>query len=231
MKEYVRDVDYKHIIVDNSTDRNKRSLIKYICNSNHIEYISIPYSIEQKICKWLSYYGMSHGLALNWTYYHLLCQRRPKRFALLDHDIFPIRACNLTERLGDLDFCGVGRLRGEGWYLWPGWSIFRFDAVYSRNPNFQPYFNKSIYLDAGGGNFFQIYRYYKFKDLYFSRVDTHRIKRSKDLHDYNDIYHSDCIQYVDDNWLHLINGSNYCNLINKNSTVKKIMDNISYFQT
>lgn len=231
IKKYIKDENYTHVIVDNSPKREKRKLIKDICDANKVDYVAIPFSIEQRICKKCSLFGLSHGNALNWTFYHLIKQSKPKRFALLDHDIFPIRDCNLTECLGDLDFYGAGRERGNTWYIWPGWSIFRFDAIVSRQPNFQPVFLKDIYLDAGGGNYFQIYRHYELNHSYFPKVKTYRIKQSKDLFAHDEIYHSDCVQFVGNDWLHIINGSNYCKLKDKDALVEKIINNISYFQS
>ena len=108
---------------------------------------------------------------------------------------------------------------------------FRFDAIVSRQPNFQPFFLKYRYLDAGGGNYLQIYRHYELNYSFFAKVKTYRIKQSKDLFAHDEIYHSDCVQFVDNNWLHIINGSNYCKLKDKDALVEKILNNISLFQS
>lgn len=58
-----------------------------------IDYIRIPYLMTL-----LFHYqiAVSHGAALNWIYYHYLREKRPMRFSLLDHDIFPARDFNMT---------------------------------------------------------------------------------------------------------------------------------------
>ncbi|MBQ5511120.1 MAG: hypothetical protein IIT94_08305, partial [Prevotella sp.] len=94
IKKYIKDENFTHVIVDNSPKREKRKLIKDICDANKVDYVAIPFSIEQRICNYFSLFSHSHGNALNWTFYHLIKQSKPKRFALLDHDIFPIRDCN-----------------------------------------------------------------------------------------------------------------------------------------
>lgn len=230
VRKHVKDANYQLLIVDNSTDKTKRKKIQDVCTQHGIEYIPIPLTLRQKICKNLKWGGMSHGLALNWTFYHVICNRQPKYFALLDHDIFPVKDCNLTERLGDLDFFGVRRDRGKYWYLWPGWSIFNFDAIATKSPNFQPYFTKSDYLDSGGGNYFKIYNNYALSTIPFPNGKTQRLKKTKGLSVWNDVYHCDCIQMIDDCWLHIINGSNYCHLPGKDATIKKIIDNIHIFE-
>jgi hypothetical protein len=230
IKKHVKDPHYKLLIVDNSTNNATRKNIQDVCSCNQIEYFPIPFTFRQKACKMLKWNGMSHGLALNWTFYHVLYNKRPKYFTLLDHDIFPVKDCNLTERFGGLQFFGVRRERGNYWYLWPGWAIFNFDAIVEKNPNFQPYFTKKTYLDSGGGNYFKIYHNYAINTIPFPNVKTHRLKKTKGLSTWNDVYHSDCIQFIDDCWLHVINGSNYCHFAGKDDTVKKILNNIHLFE-
>ncbi|MBQ6209025.1 MAG: glycosyltransferase family 2 protein [Prevotella sp.] len=230
VRKHVKDPNYQLIIIDNSPNKTKRKKIQTICKECQIEYIPVPYSFRQKFCKFFRWGGMSHGLALNWAFYHVLCQKNPKRIALLDHDIFPIKDCNLTERLGGLDFFGVPRKRDKYWYLWPGWSLFNFDAIVDRYPNFQPYSTKTTYLDSGGGNYFKIYHNYAINTIPFPSVKTHRLKKTKGFSTWNDVYHSDCIQFIDECWLHVINGSNYCHLAGKDNTIRKIVDNINLFE-
>lgn len=230
VKKHVKDPHYQLLIVDNSTDKTKRKKIQDVCSHHQIEYISIPFTFRQKVCKLFKWGGMSHGLALNWSFYHVIYHKRPKYFALLDHDIFPINDCNLTERLSGLDFFGVRRERDKYWYLWPGWSLFNFDAIVDRHPNFQPHFTKTTYLDSGGGNYFKIYQNYAINTIPFPNVKTHRLKKTEGLWTWNDVYHSDCIQFIDDSWLHVINGSNYCHFAGKDDMVRKIINNIHLFE-
>lgn len=230
VKKHIKDPHYQLLVVDNSTDKTIRKKIQDVCSHHQIEYISMPFTFRQKVCKWFKWGGMSHGLALNWTFYHILYHRKPKYFALLDHDIFPIKDCNLTETIGELHFYGVRRDREDYWYLWPGWSIFNFEAIDKKNPNFQPYFTKTTYLDSGGGNYFKIYNNYAINTIPFPQVKIHRLKITKGISVWNDVYHRDCIQFIDGSWLHIINGSNYCHLPGKDDTVRKILDNIYLFE-
>jgi hypothetical protein len=89
----IRDSDYQYVVADNSLNRKKREAIKEVCMQQGIDYIRIPYLMTL-----LFHYqiAVSHGAALNWIYYHYLREKRPMRFSLLDHDIFPVRDFNMT---------------------------------------------------------------------------------------------------------------------------------------
>ena len=155
----IKDPVYQHVVVDNSLSKKKRKLIKDVCMQHDIEYIQIPYLIT------LLFHhqpGISHGAAINWLYYHYLRVKKPLRFSLLDHDIFPVRNCNMTLTLGNSDFYGVSRVFGEEWYLWPGFCIFNYDA-FTKEPDFLPIYTKysnKNYLDTGGGNYMRFYYKY-----------------------------------------------------------------------
>ena len=53
------------------------------------------------------------------------------------------------------------------------------------------------------------------KNVDFLHTKTYRIKKTQELKSYNDIYHGDCIQIIDNAWLHIINGSNYAHINGK----------------
>lgn len=221
----IKDSDYQYVVADNSLNRKKRKAIKEVCMQQGIEYIRIPY-----LMTFLFHYqiAVSHGAALNWIYYHYLREKRPMRFSLLDHDIFPVRDFNMTTTLGPRDFYGVSRIKDEEWYLWPGFSIFKYDA-FTTGPDFLPRYTKKNFLDTGGGNYRQFYCRYDLKDVAFSQMKTIRIKNSKELVRRCDIYHSDYVQIIDDAWLHLINGSNYANIKGKDDVIEKTLADVGFF--
>lgn len=229
LKRYVRDDGYRHIVVDNSPCRKIRQQIKETCEREQVDYVGMPPFIDNMISHRLFGNGLSHGAALNWMYYHILKTNKPDKFVLLDHDVFPFKECSLMDRLGDRDFCGVERNTGEGWYLWPGWCLFRYDAIEKCKPNFLPVFAEDVYLDSGGGNYERLYCHYELKDVDFPDVETKRIKKTEGLHSHNDIYHGDCIQYIDHTWLHIINGSNCAHIQGKEKFVDYIIDNLEKF--
>lgn len=226
VKLRVKDENYMHVVVDNSPNKRARKQIEEICDREKVGYVPVPMFIDKLIFHRIFGYGLSHGAALNWMFFHFLKQQKPVRFALIDHDVFPMADYSFIDKLGDRDFYGVERIRGNGWYVWPGWCIFRFTPISACHPNFLPYFMQETYLDAGGGNFPRFYSHYDLITIEFPPVVTKRIKRSKELSTYNDIYHGDCVQLIDNKWLHLINGSNCAKIPGKVKLVDKMIDNL-----
>ena len=224
VRRYIKDERIKHVIVDNSPKRAARKRIKDLCERNKNEYVPVPLYIDKLISHTLFGNGLSHGAALNWMFYHFLMQRKPIRFALIDHDVFPLKDYSFIDKLGKRDFYGVERVKEKGWYLWPGWCIFKYDVIAEKQPNFLPIIVGNVYLDAGGGNYLQFYRQYNLGAIDFPKVDTIRIKQTRGLTAYNDIYHGDCIQCIDHAWLHLINGSNCAKIPGKEKLVNKMID-------
>lgn len=227
VKKYVKDVSFKHVIVDNSPDKGVRRDIQRTCERENVEYIGVPMYINKLMSCKLFGYGLSHGAALNWTFYHFLKQRNPQYLVLLDHDVFPLKEYSFYEKLGKRVFYGVERNMGAGWYLWPGWSVFRFEVMRGKKLDFLPIFMGDTYLDAGGGNYKQLYCHYNINDIIFPVVKTKRVRKTKGLNTYVDIYHGDCIQYIDDSWMHIINGSNYAKISGKDNYVNQILEGLA----
>ncbi len=225
IRDNIKDEDYLYMVVDNSTNKQKRLAIKQICHKYGISYIAVPKTIcflTRHQC------AVSHGAALNWIYYHFLRKMKPKRFALIDHDIFPVKPYNMTSALGEKDFYGVLRSSGDEWYLWPGWCIFNF-AKFTTNPNFEPIYTKKNFLDTGGSNYPRYYYKYNMQDILFPVVKTWRYKKTEGLNRHCDILHSDYIQTVGDSWLHIINGSNYANISGKEDMINQVLSDIEQF--
>lgn len=229
VKKYGKDENYRHIIVDNSSKRSVRKQIKTICECEGVDYVGVPLYIDKLISHRLFGNGLSHGAALNWMFYHVLIPNKPERFALLDHDVLPLKEFSLNEKLGPRDFYGVERNMGVGWYLWPGWCVFKYDVVEKCKPNFLPVFVDGVYLDSGGGVFEPLYSQYSFKNIGFPEVITKRVKRTEGLHKHNDIYHGDCLQYINHTWLHIINGSNCAHIRGKEEFVDYVIDHLEKF--
>ena len=225
IKENIKDENYHYMVVDNSTNRKKRKDIEEVCHKFGIGYIPIPLVI----CFLTKYQcAVSHGAALNWFYYHVLRKMKPKRFAFIDHDIFPVKSYNLTSALGEKDFYGVRRSGNGEWYLWPGWCIFNY-TKFTTKPNFEPIFTKKSFLDTGGSNYSRYYYKFDIQDVSFPVVKTWRYKKTEGLNRHCDILHSDYIQTVDESWLHLINGSNYANIPGKDDMINHVLSDMTQF--
>lgn len=221
----IKDPNYRYVVFDNSLKRKKRKAIKAVCMQYNIEYIQIPYLITVLFQYQVA---ISHGAALNWIYYNYLRVMQPLRFSIIDHDIFPVRKYDMTLALGNKDFYGVSRVFDGEWYLWPGFCIFSYDD-FTTKPDFLPRYTKKNFLDTGGGIYKHYYCNYPLKDVVFPVVKNIRIKKSKELVRWCDIYHNDYVQIIDDAWLHLINGSNYAKIEGKDDFIKKTLADIGSF--
>lgn len=226
VKRHVCNATFQHIIIDNSSNKAKRKAIKTVCNEMGVEYISVPRRITQLTLNTLFYPSYSHGAALNWAYHHIIRSRHPELFVFLDHDIIPIKAYDFIAALGTQNFYGVERTREHGWYLWPGWCVFRLDSIFDKQVDFSPIYIKHSYLDTGGRNFLTIFHHHKPSDLRFASSETRRIRKTPTIHTYNDIYHSDCIQLIDKAWIHIVNGSNYAHIKGKEAMVNQLLEKI-----
>ncbi|GAB6976056.1 hypothetical protein JCM15124A_09630 [Prevotella falsenii] len=229
IKQHITDKGFKHIIADNSAKKQKRGLIKNVCQEEGVDYIALPRYIHRLAFHRIFWDGMSHGAALNWVFYHIINAIKPNFFTFLDHDLLPFQNYNLSETIGEKNFIGVERLRDGGWYLWPGFSIYNYEYAVQKKPDFLPIFQKGFFLDAGGGNYLKMFKEYDPKTVDFLHSKTYRIKKTQDLKSYNDIYHGDCIQIIDNAWLHIINGSNYAHINGKEQTVKEVIENIKKY--
>ena len=229
IKQHIKDKEFKHIIVDNSSKETKRKLIKYICKKENIDYIAIPKYIHRLSFHRIFWDGISHGAALNWAFYHIINKIKPSFFTFIDHDLLPFQNYNLVETIGERNFIGVKRLRDGGWYLWPGFSIYNYEYAIQKKPDFLPIFQRVFFLDAGGGNYSKIFQECNMKNVDFLHTKTYRIKKTQELKSYNDIYHGDCIQIIDNAWLHIINGSNYAHINGKEQIIREVIENIKRF--
>lgn len=241
VKRYCMDPSYKHVIVDNSTNKKARKSIEDICSRNFIDYIPVP-QLPNKLSRTrFFWYCASEGIALNW-FWNILMQKykdavgvnesgkksinHPRYFAIIDHDLLPFKDFSLVEKISGKDFYGVDRHRDDTWYLWPGYLMLDLDAVKSRDIDFMPCFVGKTFLDTGGRNWHALYKDYQRKPEMFAKDKTIRLDNTKELRSQNDIYHRDCIQIIDGAWVHLVNGSNYAKLKGKDKFMMKVIRNL-----
>ena len=225
IKTNIKDQNYRYMVGDNSTSSTKRRAIRQVCQKYGIDYIAVP----RIICFLTNnQVAVSHGAALNWVYYHVLRKMKPRHFAIIDHDIFPVKPYNMSSAVSEQDFYGVSRIFNGEWYLWAGWCIFDFDK-FTAKPDFLPLYTKKNFLDTGGGNYQRFYRRYEVGNISFPAVRSLRYKKTEGLKRHSDIYHSDYIQIVDESWLHVINGSNWANIPGKEDVISQILTGIDQF--
>mgnify|MGYP004615241357 FL=1 len=216
LQKFIRD-SYTRIIVDNSTDRNKRKELYRYCLENNIAYIGLPKNLLNKIgCSY------SHAMALNYTWKHVIMQRRPFAFGWLDHDLFPTRPVSILKKLAHQPIYGPLRQRGDEWYLSAIMSFFQFSFVHGKRFDCMPVIPSTEYLDSGGGNWYSLYSHLNRDTLVFPTECIEYLREGNDRY-------SDCLEFFDDKlWLHTINGSLYKVVHNneKNNLVKQRLDRI-----
>lgn len=151
------------VVLDNSTDRTAAEQIAAICRSERVAYVRLRHGfIDSRSA------SRSHGAALNWAYRRLVRRLRPPVFAFLDHDCFPIRPVDLPALVAGQPVYGQLVARANGWYLWPGFCVFRWSAVADRRLDFrQDWF---LGLDTGGANWGRLYSGLDRSRLRFARA-------------------------------------------------------------
>lgn len=224
MKEFIKDKNYCHIIVDNSSIKAKRIAIAKVCDKENITYIPIPDIISCRISNISG--GFSHGTAMNWAYYNVVSVMKPDYFGFIDHDLFPVENYCIMEKLYGQDLYGTLRNRMKGWYLWAGFCFYKYAFIKDIQMNFSPKVFHSEYFDTGGANHSLLYRYHDHKKLRFSSYTTLRIQNFKaDIYQDNQVFHNDCIQIIDDSWMHIVHASCINDKILQKNKIENVLCN------
>lgn len=151
------------VVVDNSTDEAAAARIATVCRDASVAYVRLRHGPTDPRSA-----SRSHGVALNWAYRRLVRRLEPPVFAFIDHDCFPIQPVDLAALVADQPIYGQIQTRANGWYLWPGFSVFRWSAVAHRRLDFrQDWF---LGLDTGGANWRRLYRELDRDRLRFARA-------------------------------------------------------------
>lgn len=153
---YVPDALY--IVADNTPDDAQAAAIAEVAAKFSVPYLRLPANPTNVPSR-------SHGLALNWIWHNVIRPGEPEVFGFLDDDMFPTGPHDPFAALTDQDFFGVIRpgvstvsIDAAGrWFLWAGFSMFRFAGVRHKPLDFsQDWF---LGLDTGGGNWEVLYRH------------------------------------------------------------------------
>jgi hypothetical protein len=192
------------IIADNSSDKNKRDIIKIMCEQEKICYIDLPKNPRTQV-------NLNHSLSLNWIYYNIIKEEQPFAFGFIDHDIFPLSKIDIKEKLNTYDAYGLKQERNrdniQAWYLWAGFCFYRTAYLNSFKPNFSSVvisnWKNGIGLDTGGGNFERIYKNSNIKVLFAKKqIDSNGSE-------------------IIDNWMHIAKAS-FKNQNDIDNIIKKI---------
>ena len=195
LQKFITD-KFTHIVVDNSTDKNVRKEIYAFCKKEGIAYIGLPKTLLNLVGG-----SYSHAMSINYVYRHIIRKRKPYAFGIIDHDIFPTKPISIFEKLYQQPIYGPLRHRDRWWYLSAIMSFFRFDFVENKKMDFMPVTPEKIYLDSGGGNWYDLYSHLDLSQLSFPDEEIVPLREGGDRH-------ADSLEYFDHrHWLHTINGS------------------------
>ncbi len=218
-----------HIICDNSNMEERAKQIKDVCVKHNITYIHCePRKIPHG-------YADSHGIALNWIYKEVI-QKRKNNFALLDHDMFPIKEFNIESYLEDTELAGrVDEISGI-WYLWPGFSFFKYDLLKDKKINFRRYRKWYLFkvprVDTGSANWYPLYSKYDMQKVNRVRFAGWNIVDNKPTtieEAQGSFIQEKLVDYsVDKTWVHTICGAEWRDVKGKNQIIYKILDDILF---
>lgn len=194
-------------IADNSTDNNKSKQIRQICLEKEVAYIKLP---SQKFFK----LSASHGIALNWVYRNYIKKREPGYFGFLDHDIFPVADIRIRDILETQPYYGLKHyavhsqnkyawdVNSPGyWYLWAGFCFYNMAWLKNKKVDFMPFTFNAMLFDTGGSNWKSLYAN-NIEGIYFPAWERVKILLGN-------VRQSDFIDFIDNKWVHTINGGNW----------------------
>jgi hypothetical protein len=135
-----------HVIADMSMDDDAAAQTAVVAARGNAPYVRLPANPLRR----RNQGSRIHGLALDWVWRNVIRPGEPDRFGFIDHDIFPTGPDDPFAMLDRQPVCGSIRVIAPRWFLWAGFSMFRFDAVKDLPLDFsQDWFNG---LDTGGAN-------------------------------------------------------------------------------
>ena len=225
--------DFTILICDNSNVKEKSEAIRKVCEDLDVTFIRVQPKKNP------NGYSDSHGIALNWIYQNII-KKRGNNFAFLDHDIFPVKPVNVEEYIKTQDFYGYKNLPHKEtflnknmWYIWPGLSFFNYSALKDKDVNFGKWrrfgFLKVVGADTGSANWPVLYSKCNPENIRFASTSFWNIKKNSETDDFQirELAQTELIQYFDnENWLHMIDGSEWQDSKGKTEMVYKLLDKI-----
>lgn len=140
------------LVVDNSSDPAARAEHAALCRSRDVPYLPLPRNPERHPCR-------SHGIALNWTWFNVVCHAGLDIVGFIDHDCIPVTAFDLPARMRDVDVYGMygASVTYPGaWNLWAGYCFVKPAVAAAHAVDFKH--RIEFGLDTGGGNWPGFYR-------------------------------------------------------------------------
>lgn len=198
------------VIADNSSDPAARGEIQALCERNGVFYVSLPPNPAATG-------SASHGLAMNWVYHRILSRAPTEYFGFLDHDIFPIRSVSYRDTIREQRSYGHFQTAKDHLFYWPGLCFFSVDYFRPRGANFLPVMFGETYGDTGASNWLRHYRHldvaairsFTLRDVWADHPERPYLKLDLGHKERLSHYVANAITLFDDDWVHLVNGSNW----------------------
>lgn len=185
MKRYVLDAEI--LVCDNSNNPDLRPEIEAACKAENILYFPLPKNPEYHPCR-------SHGIALNWIYYNLIKNLKPRYFSCIDHDLIPFKDIRLSEVLNGQTAYGAINDLNRAWSLWAGYCLFDFPSIENKRVDFNN--DRPNQLDTGGMNWKPIYRHLDKTSMKFSVTTADSLRHPTSPEQME-------VEILDHTWLHL----------------------------
>jgi hypothetical protein len=150
--------NFKIIIIDSNCGEHIENSFKKkeICDRYGVEYISLPNNLSMS-GQWPS---LILGEKLNYVYYQIIKNRKPKYFSFIDQDFFPFSDFSVVQILNEKGMFGdimeingggsksIDNLNESPWVIHPWLSFYKLDFLEGYEMNWLPCNN----FDTGGSN-------------------------------------------------------------------------------
>lgn len=217
--------DYLLVVCDNSSLPKAREQIKVDCQELNTIY-QTSHKVTAKFAN-----SASHGKALDWIFGQILPVSDCKWIGSLDHDIFPRTKTSLEKKIQKALCYGLRQERGDKWYLWPGFQLFRAKVLKNSKFSFMP----ASGLDTGGANWNWIYsKLPKHKVIFANQSYRQLVQKSGKAsllpltkqEQKEQLVESDNLVEVLDDWNHFFNGSDWKQTGNKITSITNIVNHL-----
>ena len=198
--------DSVFLLADNSPTAELSTLMRQAVRGTGALYVRLPYNLYTN-SRGKAKPGrgsLSHSVALDWVWKHIVRPLSPPAVAVLDHDVFPLGPFSVSDLLQKHLVIGPLREGELRWSTWPGLTFFRYRDLPRQDLTFTP----SGDLDSGGKLWDSLFRFMDKENVRFLRQQFVEVLEG-------DVQVKSQIEIIDDQWLHLIDGSGWFDGVGK----------------
>lgn len=191
------------IIIDNSSNLDVALEINKITCNFSCQYLKIDAKLDS---------SLSHAFACNYAY--KMFNKLYKHILFMDHDIFPIQNFSIENLLDNKYASGIGQLRPNKIYFWPGLFIIDNIKIDTNIIDFST--NSSFGLDTGG-NLYKLIETYGKENFNF--LDEVHIQNNFNEQTQYKIY-----SLIGNTFMHFLNASNWANQPNNENRINFLLN-------